>query len=100
MELLSTETKTAEIKTPRRSLVETSTRSDAAPSELKSGPRHPRPPGGVRRGSSNPLATYRLYQRPSNVGLQMPISSSPEYVTSKDLLLCFESGVEITPYPD
>ena len=30
----------------------------------------------------------------------MPISSSPEYVVSKDLLLRVESGVEVTPYPD
>src|SRR5918994_6305088 len=87
MELLSTETKTAEIKTPRRSLVETSTRSDVAPLELKPGLQHPRtlrPPGGVRRGSSNPLATCQLCSRPSNAGLQMPISSSPEYTVSKD----------------
>src|SRR5918995_5624252 len=103
MELLSTETKTAEIKTPIRSRVETSTRSDAAPSALKLRPPHPRmqrAPGGARRGSSSPLSTCRLYQRPSNVAPRMPISSSPKQVPSKDVLLRFELGIEVTPYPD
>src|SRR5829696_4898942 len=64
MELLSTETKTAEIKTPIRSRLETSTFSVATSSALKL--RHPRTqqaPAWTSRGSSSPLATCRCSQR-------------------------------------
>src|SRR5215207_7190426 len=101
MELLSTETKTAEIKTPNRSRLETSTFSVATSSALK--PRLPRTqqaPAWARRGSSSPPATCRLYLRSSNVGLRMSSSSSPNYAVWKGVLLRLEPGVEITPYPD
>src|SRR5215211_1795634 len=99
MELFSTETKTAETITPIRSRVETLARSVAALSALKPQPRQA-PPAGALRGSSSPPATCRLYLRPSRVCLRMPISSSPKYMVSKDLLLRAESSVEVTPYPD
>src|SRR5215204_4622520 len=109
MELLSTETKTAEIKTPIRSRRETPACSVAAPSALKPRPRraprcgkHPRAqraPAWARPRSSSPPATCRLCQPDSNVHPQIPISSSPKHVVSKDLLRP-ESGVEVTPYPD
>src|SRR5215211_1317694 len=99
MELLSTETKTADMRTPIRSRVETPARSVAALSALKPQPRRT-PHAGARRGSSSSPVTCRLYPRPSNVGHQMSISSSPKHVVSKDLLLCSESGVKVIPYPD
>src|SRR5215211_971598 len=98
MELFSTETKTPEIKTPIRSRVETSTLSVAL-SVLTSQPQQA-PPCGAHRGASSSPVTCRLYPRPSNVGHQTSISSSPEHVVSKDLLLRAESSVEVLPYPD
>src|ERR671910_3397910 len=94
IELFSTETNTAETRTPIRSRLETSTFSGATRSALKIQPQR------ARLGSSSPPATCRLYLRRSNVGLLIPISSSPKYVVSNGLLPGFESGVEVTPYPD